>query len=87
MDISPFAVFYMYHDVRNSVQIRPCCREDNVVDYAVWNDGKLIFTITRHADTKKWVVALKNADDDIDDELVQLIGTGIEKTMADKNKQ
>ena len=84
MDISPFAVYFKYHGVLHSVQIKPCCREDNVVDYAIWDDGKLVFTVTKQEDTKTWVIALKNADDDIDAELVQLIGAQIEKRMADK---
>ena len=87
MDITPFDVSYLYRDDRRSVQIHPCCREDNVVDYAVWEDGKLLFTITRSRDTKKWVVALKNADDEIDDELVQLIGAEIEKVTAVKTRE
>lgn len=85
MDISPFTVYYVQQDVMNSVKIEPCCREDNVVDYAVWNDGLLAFTITQHTATKKWVVALKNADDTINDDLVRLIGAEIEKKMAGRN--
>lgn len=85
MDISPFTVYYVQQDVMDSVKIQPCCREDSVVDYAVWTEGQLAFTITQHAATKKWVVALKNADDDINDQLVQLIGAEIEKKMADRN--
>ena len=85
MDISPFTVYYVYDNVMHTVQIRPCCREDNVVDYAVWEEGKLNFTLTRQAGTNKWVVALKNADDDIDDELVQLIGAEIDKKLSAEN--
>ena len=85
MDTSPFNIYYVHHDVMHAVQVRPCCREDNIVDYAVWDKDKLLFTITKNADTKKWVIALKNADDEIEDELVQLIGLEIEKKMAGKN--
>lgn len=86
MDLTPFNVYFIHHDVMDSVQVRPCCREDNVVDYAIWEKNELAFTITPHAGTQKWVVALKNADDDIDDELVQLIGAQIEKKMVDENE-
>lgn len=84
MDITPFTVYYVKHDKMHAAEIRPCCREDNVVDYAVWEDDLLAFTIAHHADSQKWVVALKNADNDIEDELVQLIGAEIDKKNAHK---
>ncbi|HEX2684493.1 MAG TPA: hypothetical protein VHL77_11195 [Ferruginibacter sp.] len=83
MDITPFNIDYLYGGRMRSVEIRPCCREDNVVDYAVWYDGKLYFTITRNAESNKWVVALKNADDEVGEELVQLIGAQIEKRIPE----
>lgn len=83
MDTTPFTIYYVQHNVMNPVEIRPCCREDNVVDYAVWNEGKLGFTVTKDEGTGKWIVALKNADDIIDDALVQLIGAEIEKRSDD----
>lgn len=83
MDTTPFRVYYVQNDALFSAEIRPCCNEDNIVDYAVWNDGQLDFTITRPVQGGKWVVALKNADDDIDDERVQLIGAQIEKKIAE----
>lgn len=86
MDISPFTVYYVQHDVMHSAEIRPCCREDNVVDYAVWENDQLAFTIAQQAGSGKWVVALKNADDDIDEELVELIGAEIGKKRAHKNE-
>ncbi len=86
MDITPFKVYYVQHGAMHAVEIRPCCREDNVVDYAVWDKDLLAFTIAHHADTNKWVVALKNADVDIEDELVQLIGAEIEKKMLHKKE-
>jgi hypothetical protein len=79
MDTTPFRIYYVQHDVMHSVEIRPCCNEDNVVDYAVWDEDRLAFTITRNKETGRWIVALKNADDEIDDELIQLIGTEIDK--------
>jgi hypothetical protein len=80
MDITPFNLYYEQDGTLVSAEILPCCREDNVVDYAVWIDGKLAFTIAKSIkNTDDWVVALKNADDDIDDALVQSIGASIEK--------
>lgn len=84
MDTRPFTVYYVYRNALYSAEIRPCCKEDNVVDYAVWIEHLLAFTITKHTETGKWVIALRNADDTIDDEMIQLIGAEIEKKMADK---
>ena len=85
MNISPFTIYYVYKNALYSAEIRPCCREDNVVDYAVWIEHLLAFTITRNEETGKWVTALKNADDDYEEELLQLIGGQIENKVAEKN--
>ncbi len=79
MDITPFNIYYSTDNVMTTVEVRPCCKEDNVVDYAIWNKDKLGFTLTKDKQAGRWVVALKNADDDIVDELVQLLGREIEK--------
>lgn len=84
MDTAPFNIYYVHNGNMVSAEIHPCCREDNVVDYAVWMDEKLAFTIARSIENKeRWVVALKNADDEIDEELVQSIGATIEKKLSD----
>ena len=82
MDLTAFTVYYQYRDQWDSAEIRPCCREDNVVDYAIYQHDKLAFTITRVKTDPDhhWVVALKNADDDIDDDLVQVLGAEIDRT-------
>lgn len=83
MDTSSFNIYYEHNGNRISTEIHPCCNEDNVVDYAVWIEDKLAFTIARSVDNKeRWVVALKNADDDIDEALVQSIGATIEKKLS-----
>jgi len=82
MDITPFFIQYNSNGIPATAEIRPCCREDNVVDYAVWQNGKLAFTITKGNSNNNWVVALKNADEFIDDDMVQEIGKGIEKKIA-----
>ena len=83
MDTAAFNIYYVHNCTRVSAEIHPCCDEDNVVDYAVWIDEKLAFTIARRLENKeRWVVALKNADDEIDEELVQSIGETIEKKLS-----
>ena len=83
MDTAAFNIYYVHNGIKVSAEIHPCCGEDNVVDYAVWIDEKLAFTIARSMQNKeRWVVALKNADDEIDEELVQSIGETIEKKLS-----
>jgi hypothetical protein len=82
MDISPFTIEYNFNESVRKAEIRPCCREDNVVDYAVWIKNKLAFTVTKEMLTGRWVVALKNADETIDDAEVQEIGKAIQRKYS-----
>jgi hypothetical protein len=82
MDITPFIIGYKVNNNIQQAEIRPCCREDNVVDYAVRISGKLTFTITRDVINDRWVVALKNADEIIDDDEVQRIGNAIQQKYS-----
>jgi hypothetical protein len=84
MHTTPFNIYYEYDEGLYLAEIRPCCRENNVVDYAVWEADELAFTMTRPAGTSKWVIALKNADDQFDDEHVQAIGAAIEQKLAEQ---
>ncbi len=80
MDTSAFLINFSYKGKPFAVEIRPCCKEDNVVDYAIWENGKLLFTITReYGNHTHWVIALKNSDDDFDDEMIQDIGNKIDQ--------
>ncbi len=76
----PFVIRYTVAGLEKQAEIRPWCKEDNIVDYAIYQDAKLSFTITRDAGSPgKWVVAMKNADDFISDEAVQKVGAAIDK--------
>ena len=79
MDIQPFTIRFRYNEDWLEAEIRPCCKEDNVVDYAVWMRNKLEFTVTKDkvATDEHWVVALQNADDLVDPHMVQAIGRQI----------
>ena len=80
MNTTPFIINYKHNGVEKNVEIRPCCREGNIVDYAVYTHGNLNFTITRNVDhPKHWVIAMKNADENIAEETVQRIGAEIDK--------
>ena len=83
MNTTPFQVRYEQNGMVEEAEIRPCCREDNIVDYAVYIQGKLAFTITRNVQQPKhWVIAMKNADEVVDEKTVQLIGAEIDKLKS-----
>ena len=79
MDTSSFEVQFHHHDRLHEVRVNPCCNEDNIVDYAIWQNDKLLCTITKDAeDPAHWVVALKNSDDTFGEDMIQDIGKAIE---------
>jgi len=80
MDITPYNIIYWNGDTLSSAEVRPCCREDNVVDYAIYINNQLAFNITKpNEDAGQWVISLKNADKDIDDIVIQNIGSEIDR--------
>lgn len=80
MDITPYKIIYQVGNTFSPAEVRPCCREDNVVDYAIYTNNQLLFTITKsNNDGGKWVISLKNADKNIDNEVIQSIGAEIEQ--------
>jgi hypothetical protein len=83
MNTTPFIINYRRNGIQESAEIRPCCREDSIVDYGVYTDGKLNFTITRNVDhPTQWVIAMKNADREIGEDAVQSIGEEIDKMKS-----
>ena len=84
MNTTPFRIRYEQNGITKDAEIRPCCREDNIVDYAVYTEGKLSFTITRNvAQPNHWVIAMKNADEVIEEQTIQRIGAEINKIKSD----
>lgn len=81
MDLSPFQLEFRHHNRMQSVEVRPCCREDDVLYYDIWIDDLYQYTITPgliNEDKPGWRIALKNADKAVDQELIQTIGVEIE---------
>ncbi|MCW3093292.1 MAG: hypothetical protein JWP81_4361 [Ferruginibacter sp.] len=79
MDITPYTINFWNGESLHPAEVRPCCREDNVVDYAIYISNQLSFNITKSDDARgKWVISLKNADKEIDDVVVQSIGAEID---------
>jgi hypothetical protein len=84
-DTTTFPISYVHDGKLNHAQIQPCCREDNIVDYAVYQDSKLAFTIAHDMNSDgRWIIAMKNADNDIPDDIVQAIGSAIDKKQIVK---
>ena len=81
MDLSPFLLEVQYNNGRQSVEVRPCCKEDDVIYYDIWMDNLYQYTITPgliNEDKPGWRIALKNADKEVDQQLIQAIGVEIE---------
>ena len=81
MDLSPFLLNVRHRNKFESVEVRPCCKEHDVLYYDIWIDDKYQYTITPgllHEEKPGWRIALKNADKTVDQELIQSIGVEIE---------
>ncbi len=82
MDIKNFFIEFRYRNKTELAEIRPCCQEDNVFYYDVFRNNQYQFTITPATnveETLSWKIALKNADKQVEHELVDIIGEQIEK--------
>ena len=81
MDLSPFLLEFKHRNKMQSVEVRPCCKEENVIYYDIWIDNQYQYTITPgliNGDKPGWRIALKNADKTVDQDLIQTIGVEIE---------
>ena len=81
MDLSPFQLNVQYRQKMQAVEVRPCCKEEDVLYYDIWMNNLYQFTITPglvHEDKPGWRIALKNADKSVDNDLIQNIGVQIE---------
>ncbi|MBC7830132.1 MAG: hypothetical protein H7122_20470 [Chitinophagaceae bacterium] len=81
MDLSPFSLEFEHRNRIQSVEVRPCCKEDDVIYYDIWMNNLYQYTITpglMNDEKPGWKIALKNADKPVDQDLVQTIGVEIE---------
>ena len=81
MDLNPFNIEYKHKNSFFTAQVRPCCKEDEVIYYDIWLNNNYQFTITPglvNDDKPGWRIALKNADKPVDNDLIQTIGVKIE---------
>ena len=79
MDIKPYEITYLEGGIVHLAQVKPCCGEDNVVDYGIYINHQLSFNVTRSGVDNNWVISLKNADRNIDDDVVRSIGQAIDQ--------
>lgn len=79
MDTTPYQINYWNGHTLSQAEVKPCCLEDHVVDYAIYIENQLAFNLTKSPGrSEKWVISLKNADKEIADEIVQNIGSEID---------
>lgn len=81
MDLSSFLLEFEHRKQMLFVEVRPCCKEDDVIYYDIWINNLYQYTITPgliNEDKPGWRIALKNADKAVDPDLIQTIGVEIE---------
>jgi hypothetical protein len=82
MEIEPFFIEFEYKNETELAEVKPCCQQENVYYYDISIRNQYQFTITpnpNHQSEHNWRVALKNADKEVDQEFVSVIGEQIEK--------
>ena len=82
MQLSNFFVEFEHQGQSVLAEIKPCCQENNVYYYDIFINNRFQFTVTPGSDKDdilSWKIALKNADNHVDSELVDIIGEQIEK--------
>ena len=77
-----FFIEYLYKNKSELAEVKPCCQRDNVFYYDISIRNTYQFTVTPSPDEEKgmiWKVSLKNADNQVEPELIKIIGNEIEK--------
>ncbi len=84
MNKKPFFIEYRYKDKSQLAEVKPCCQENNLFYYDVSIKNQYQFTITPSTDEERgvdWKISFKNADKQVDPELIKIIGEEIEKRL------
>ncbi len=82
METNPFFIEFLYRNKSELAEVKPCCQKDNVFYYDISIRNKYQFTVTPMSDEEKgmtWKISLKNADNQVEPELIEIIGNEIEK--------
>ena len=86
MDLNNFFVEFEYNGSYELAEVKPCCQENNVYYYDIYMKNQFQFTITPASSSQEdflWKIALKNADNQVDPRLAEMIGEQIEKHFFD----
>lgn len=81
MDSDSFFIEYPYKGETQLAEVKTCCDENNAFYYDIVINNHYQFTITQLHDelnNRIWRLALKNADNPVDPELIQIIGKHID---------
>lgn len=84
MDTKPFFIEFLYKNASELVEVKPCCQEDHVFYYDISIKNQYQFTVTPAPDEEKgmaWKISLKNADKQVAQEFIDIIGDQIEKHL------
>lgn len=84
MEKQPFFIEYLNNDELDLAEVKPCCQENNIFYYDIYIKNEYQFTLTPSANEGNeivWKISLKNADKNIEKELITSIGKEIENTL------
>ena len=80
-ELNSFYVEIQFNNEVQTVEVKPCCQEDDIFYYDILINNQYQFTITPSTATNdgySWRMALKNADKIVDPGIIQLIGEQID---------
>lgn len=84
MENQSFFIEYTYKGKSELAEVKTCCEEENIYYYDILIKNKFQFTITPVFDDNTgltWKISLKNADKQVDPELIEVIGREIERNL------
>lgn len=82
MEMKSFFIEYRYKSKTEFAEVKTCCQEENTIYYDISIQNQYQFTVTPVANEKNglvWKISLKNADRQVDPQLIKIIGNEIEK--------
>ncbi len=87
MITTSFFIEFFYNEKPVLTEVKPCCKENNVFYYDIVIKNQYQFTITPTSEDKgiTWKVLFKNADKQVDLELIDIIGNEIENHLLQLN--
>jgi hypothetical protein len=84
MENQSFFIEYVYRGKDELAEVKTCCETDSIYYYDIIMKNTYQFTITPVFDDENgltWKISLKNADKQVDPELIEILGREIEKNL------